>query len=510
MVLRQQRLLMVGSVIAGALLLSFGMGWGLANDGLLAMALLLLPGAVFAGIIVLLLATRPFVTFCLHVAILTTIPLVRVYLPSDIPLYMSDLLLGLALVGGLWQFRHGGLRPVFPFVNLCVMMFALSVLLSSFVLTSTVGGAIQVVYAVGRYLLSTVLVFWAAIWLADTPERQRWLVIVILLGGTVNALLSIIQNLPGIQVWGVELPRMLYGSRSVPDARYQLVLQGQYRRGFGFYQSATSLSGVLDMALVLCMMGGRAIFTRQSWVNAIALLLLTGMLATYSRHGILSLVLVGLVGIFVLPNTRILVRLVVTMAVLGTLVMAVGLVDLNYLTSRSENVLEDQSTMARVEGMNEFITYSIEEPQRIIIGNGVGWADLFDRGLLSAEEAEIIRSGFVSNAYPLVAYNVGVLGLLSYMGLFGYLIYRSVEASYQHDQTLGGYMALGLATALIMAAILHPFDNYFTEAGEVRAWFWLLMGLATSVLLSLHSNERGYYATPSRATSESRPHHHRR
>jgi hypothetical protein len=341
------------------------------------------------------------------------------------------------------------------------------------------------------------VVFYAAVWLVDTPKRLRWICIVILIGATINAVLSIVQNLPGIQVIGADIPRMLYGAQSVPDARYNLILEGRYQRGFGFYQSATSLSGVLAMALVLCLMGGRAILKHERWLNVVALLLLAGMLATYSRHAILSLVLVAFIGFFVLPNARSLVRLVGTMAVMGTIVMAVGLIDLQYLTSRSENVLEDQSTMARVEGMNQFINYTLEQPQRVLVGNGIGWSDLRDRGLLSAQQMEIIFSGFVSNSYPLIAYNVGILGMIAYLGLFGYVLYYSIQASHQHRSSMSGYMVLGLATTLLMAAILHPFDNYFSEATEVRAWFWLLMGLTTSVLLSLHHHERGQDETTS-------------
>jgi hypothetical protein len=494
-------------IIVGTLLLSIAAGWGLASDGLLATALLL-PVAILGGIGVLLLAARPFLTLCLHVAVLTTTPLIRVYLPiQDIPLYIGDMLLGLVIVGALWQFRQDGLRRAFPFVNLCLLLFALAVLFSSVILAGTIGGTIQVVYAVGRYLLSTVLVFLAAVWLASTPERQRWLCVIMLLGATVNAVLSIMQNLPGIQVIGAEIPRMLYGARSVPDARYELILQGQYQRGFGFYQAATSLSGVLSMALVLCLMAGQAIFKRDRWVNVIALLLLTGMLATYSRHAILSLVLVALIGFFLLPNTRVFVRLVATMVIIGSLVMVVGLVDLQYLTARSENVLEDQSTMARVEGLSQFITYTLQQSQRVLIGNGIGWSDLQDRGLLSDQEVELVSSGFVSNSYPLMAYNLGILGMVSYLGLFGYVLHRSIRASYQHRGTVNGHRILGLATALLMAAILHPFDNYFAEATEVRAWFWLLMGLTTSVMLSLQEEEQEHEATP---TSESSSYHHRR
>jgi hypothetical protein len=187
--------------------------------------------------------------------------------------------------------------------------------------------------------------------------------------------------------------------------------------------------------------------------------------------------------------------------------MVVGLVDLQYLTARSENVLEDQSTMARVEGLSQFITYTLQQSQRVLIGNGIGWSDLQDRGLLSDQEVELVSSGFVSNSYPLMAYNLGILGMVSYLGLFGYVLHRSIRASYQHRGTVNGHRILGLATALLMAAILHPFDNYFAEATEVRAWFWLLMGLTTSVMLSLQEEEQEHEATP---TSESSSYHHRR
>jgi hypothetical protein len=483
--LAEQRYFVSGFAILAALLLSLIIGWGLANGGFLAVAVLLVPTAVFGGIIALLLAARPFLALCLNVAVLTTAPLLRIYLPvQDIPLYVIDVLLGLALVGVVWQARYRGLRPSFDFVHLCLVGFLLSVLISSAVLAVTVGGTIQVIYATGRYLLSTVGLFCALVWVARTPRQHQILCIVVLAGATVNATLSIMQNLPGIQVLGVEIPRFLYGSGSVPDFRYEWILAGQYKRGFGLYQSATALSGVLDIAIILCLMGGRALFKRNLWVYGLGLILLTGMLATYSRHAILSLGLVIIIGMLVLPKAQALMRLFLTMLVLGPLVLSVGIIDLDYLTSRSSNVLEDQSTFARVEGLGNFFEYAREQPQRILIGNGIGWSELSDRNIIPAEDVAILMSGFVSNAYPLIAYNVGILGLTSYLALLGYVLYQGIVYA-RRREGVQATLLLGLTAAVLTGAILHPFDNYFSESNETRAYFWLMLGLTTSILTSM-------------------------
>jgi hypothetical protein len=497
----EQRYFMSELIILAALLFSIIIGWGLANGGLLAVAVLLLPAAVFGGIIALLLAARPFLALCLNVAVLTTAPLLRIYLPiQDIPLYVIDVLLGLALVGIVWQSRYRGLRPSFDLIQLCLVGFTISVLISSAVLAVTVGGTIQIIYATGRYLLSTVGLFCAIVWLAQTPHQQRLLCMIVLAGATVNAVLSIMQNLPGIQVLGVEIPRFLYGSGSVPDFRYERILAGDYKRGFGLYQSATALSGVLDIALILCLMGGLALFKRNLWAYGLGLVLLTGMLATYSRHAILSLALVIVVGVFVLPKARALVRLLLTMAVLGPLVLSVGIIDLTYLTSRSSNVLEDQSTFARVEGLGSFFEYAREQPQRIIIGNGIGWTELRDRNVIPPEEVEILMSGFVSNAYPLIAYNIGILGLVSYLTLLGYVLYQGIVYTRRRHGTQTTLL-LGLTAAVLTGAILHPFDNYFSESNETRAYFWLMLALTTSILTSMKEEATHHDAIQSTESS---------
>ncbi|NJO04523.1 MAG: hypothetical protein HC876_02735 [Chloroflexaceae bacterium] len=481
----EQILISVGIVVL-ALLLAAAWGWSIASGGLIALLVRLLPVAVVGGLVALLLAARPFVALCLQVAVLTTAPLLRVYLPvGSIPLYVGDMLLGLALVGAIWQYRQTGLRPSFRLVNICLVGFTLAILISSMVLATTVGGAIQVVYAVARYVLSTVGLFGAAIWLARTPDQQRLLCGIVLFGAAINATLSIMQNLPGIQVIGAQIPRFLYGARSVPDFRYEMILAGEYQRGFGLYQSATALSGVLAMAVVFCLMAGKTLLKRNLWVYLLAMLLLTGMLATYSRHAILSLALVAIVGFFTLPNIRALLRMTTALAVIGAFALTVGLVDLDYLTSRSEVLLEDESTFARVNGLVAFAEYTIEQPQRVLIGNGIGWSDLRDRGLISTRETNLLTGGFVSNAYPLIAYNIGILGLVSYLTLFGYVLYQSIR----HARRLRGNhradLLLGLAATLLTAAIVHPFDNYFSESTEVRSLFWFLMGLTTSVLVTV-------------------------
>jgi hypothetical protein len=147
-------------------------------------------------------------------------------------------------------------------------------------------------------------------------------------------------------------------------------------------------------------------------------------------------------------------------------------------------VLEDQSTFARVEGLGNFFEYAREQPQRILIGNGIGWSELSDRNIIPTEDVEILMSGFVSNAYPLIAYNVGILGLTSYLALLGYVLYQGIVYA-RRREGVQATLLLGLTAAVLTGAILHPFDNYFSESNETRAYFWLMLGLTTSILTSM-------------------------
>lgn len=453
---------------------------------------LLLASLLLGGSIALVLVGRPFLTFCLYVAVLSSVPLVRIYLAQSIPLYLSDLLLGLVLAGLIWRNRRNNLPgarwPSSPggrssrLIHLGLIEFTIAVLFSSTILWMTSGVFIEVCYAVARFLLSTVGVFYAVTRLTPTLERQILLSRILLFGALANAIVAVLQTLPATRVIGVEIPLFLYGNRTIRSEWYELAFTEQAVRGFGFHQAATTLGGYLGIALILCMTSGHLLFRRTIFKYGLPLILLTGLLATYSRHALLSLLILGVVALVLLPDARAMLRLTVTMLVIGTFVLASGIVDVGFLKARSEVVLEDQNTAARAEGHVRYYDFVFEHPVRAIVGNGIGWKDLHDRGVLPSMLLSTFESGFVSDAYLLVVYNLGIAGFLFYIALFAYIIFlglRQLRCGHQHP---GVALLSGLTTTLLLAAILHPFDNYFFEINEIRNIFWLLLGLTTSVI----------------------------
>jgi hypothetical protein len=496
---RTQDNLLVWLLIILTLIMGAAWGWSIASGGLLVILLLIL----FVGITALLLAW-PFLTLCLQVIMLSTAPLLRVYLPiQEVPLYATDIFLLLALVGSIGRDRR--IIPAHLPAPVCWGLggFGLASLISSFNLAITTERFIEVLYPLVRHLLLTVGMFYVATRLIRTPAQQRLIGRLLLIGAAVNALLAVVQNLPGIQALGAEIPLLLYGERSFPyyySGRFEAIVKGEYQRGFGLFQAATTLSGFLSMVLALCILSGKDIVRQSAARNLLTILLAAGVLATYSRQAILALMALPILILLTVRRAGVSARLISILSCIGIIVVAFNLVDLSFLFFRIEQSTDLQETgMARrIGGHLSFAAYVVERPARILIGNGTGIIDLLDRGFIPVSAEQFLFSGFVSDSYFLMAYNLGILGFLSYLLLFGSIVKQAVRRLREQIIGFSNSLLLGLLSALLVAAVLHLFDNYFAESYQIRGIFWLLMSMtlkaAEETKREVHpaGNIRGY------------------
>lgn len=476
-----------GLIIGLAFAFMIGWGWSLANEGQLAALIRWLPVLLFGGAAVGLLLARPFVAFCLQMIVLATAPLLHIYLPfQDIPIYLIDVLLFITLLGTIA--RDGGItldRLTGP-VRLGLIGFVLASLVSSCSLIFASERLAEALYALTRHLLLTAGMFYAATRLLETPAQQRLAARIVLAGAVANAALAVAQNLPGVQTLGAQIPLWLYGEKSFPyyqSGRFEAILAGQYRRGFGLFQAATTLSGFLSMALAICLMSGSEIIRARRWRYLVTAVLVAGVLATYSRHALLSLLISAMLAVLLLPDRRVPLRVVLPLLALGGVLIAFNVVDLSYLVFRTEQLADFQevSMARRIAGHLDFAHYAIQHPLHLLIGTGTGVSDLRDRHLLPHSLETALLSGFVSDSYPLVAYNFGVLGLASYLVLFSSIVRDARRRLWRIGRQPGRWLLMGMATALLVAAMLHLFDNYFVESYQIRGTFWLLMGLTAKL-----------------------------
>lgn len=473
-------------LIAAALTLSIGWGLGIASDDWIAKLVRCWLLAVFGTISVILLLTRPFLALCLQITVLSTAPLLRLYLPiRDVPIYAADVLLMLSLLGTMARDQGITLRHLPRPVRWGLVVFGMASFISSINLAITTNLFLEPFYPLARHLLLTIGTFYVASRLLRSYARKRLIVRILFVGVILNALLAVIQNLPGAQVIGAQIALWVYGEESFPyfkSGRFGEILAGNYRRGFGLFQSATTLSGVLSMALALCAFSGRDIIRQNGLRNLLIGVLVAGVLATYSRQAILGLLTSSILSVLVLRRIRFSIRTIITLVIPGVLVIAFNLVDFSFLYLRSKELMDLQETsMARrITGYFNFVDYLVENPFRVLIGNGTGIGDLSDRGLIPFSADQQLLSGFVSNSYLLMAYNFGILGFVSYLFLFGTIIMQSALRLRRKVIAYSSNLLLGLTSALIVAAVLHLFDNYFAESYHTRGIFWLLMALTVS------------------------------
>jgi hypothetical protein len=309
----------------------------------------------------------------------------------------------------------------------------------------------------------------------------------LLIGGAlVNSLLAICQNLPGLQVVGAQIPWWLYqGEKSQSINRYESIIAGNYRRGYGLFQAATTLGGFLAIALMVCVFSGASIFKKR-WFGLGAMVVVTiGILATYSRQAVVAIG-VGAMGLALLANQSRgpVLKFMLAIVFVGVMAFSLDLVDSSLFYKRSELLVEykdDEGLMSRLDRLSDFAEYSFRYPIRLLIGNGAGIADLRDRGLLSQEDLGPLVSGFVSNSFPLILFNFGLFGLIGYLGIIVIVITRGIS-KLSLRPTGSERLQMGLLAGLCVGVVLHAFDNYFAESFQMKSIFWLLLGLLACVL----------------------------
>ncbi|MBI3764308.1 MAG: O-antigen ligase family protein [Chloroflexi bacterium] len=301
----------------------------------------------------------------------------------------------------------------------------------------------------------------------DTPEKLNRLVLVILLCGTLAALLGIFlyvipdeaatRALNALRVFGYPTGAVLRYIEDDPE---------NAQRAISTSVDPNVLGGLLAMIGALAapqlfanepLLGRRL---RPAWYAAFGIIAVC-LLLTFSRGAMLGLA-VGVVGLGVARYRRLL-----WLALAAALVVALLPATEDYVGHFLEGVRgQDLATQMRFGEYKDAL---------ILIGRypliGVGFA--------GAPDLDIYLG--VANAYLTIASEMGLVGLTAFVGVFG-AIFGWMFASRRKASAPAAIEPLwyGLHAGLVSALVVGLFDHYFFNldfqpAGTI---FWLFAGLA--------------------------------
>lgn len=361
----------------------------------------------------------------------------------------------------------------------------------------------------------------AAVRLVHTRRRVALIVSIIVIGAALNGLLAILQAVAVTRTGAVAFTASIYDAGIFRPSRQQLYLQGAYQQGIGLFQSATNLGAFLASTLPLLTAWRLLLPGLRRLIVPVALLITIGMLATATRHAVLALLLAAL-SYSLLLGCMVWLRWLLPMLACGIALMLATNLGGGTMVQRwllrpdpGSSALLDESSQARIAGLERYADFWVVHPLRALLGRGPGADDLVDRGLVPLDEAAVLVDGFVSVGYPLMAYDIGLVGGLAYCALIGQvladlcrrILYQNAEHRTpsaercsrlkQQTQLFGlpaisgeldlsrqqpgvepaEQLAVAVCSSLLVAVIAHWFDNHYASALLMKGHFWLLLAV---------------------------------
>jgi O-antigen ligase len=234
-------------------------------------------------------------------------------------------------------------------------------------------------------------------------------------------------------------------------------------RGFGTLRhpnvTAMHLLLTLPLAMALFLTAREA---RTRWLTgAIFLLGLAGVLATFSRGGILGLLIGGAVVLWgALMTVRRLPHRLAAGVVLAGLLTGFALLVPTYMYTRSGaasvhlNLIETGIRMSQVNP---------------ITGTGINNSNPFRR-FFGGETAAELRFP-IHNYYLLMLVETGFVGFALYFGFFGIMIWKSLRLGRSQD-LLTEALGLGLAGGFVALGVQVMVDFPNLDALQMLMWFY--------------------------------------
>lgn len=298
----------------------------------------------------------------------------------------------------------------------------------------------------------------------DTRQKLERLVRLVLVGGTLTALIGItLYALPDATAERALSALRVFGYPAGGVIRYIEDNPENAERAVATSVDPNALGGTLAMLGALTapqLLTRRNLFGNRGLALIAFGLIVTCLVLTFSR-GALAALVAGLLVIAALRYRRLLLVLALGGALLLTLPMTQG-----YVERFVQGVQgEDLATQMRFGEYKDALTLIRRYPWL-----GVGFA--------GTPEADIYLG--VSNAYLLIASKMGLVGLAGFglvmATVLGWTLVRRRELA--ADESLAA-IGLGLFAGLVAALTVGIFDHYFFNLAfqAAGALFWIFVGL---------------------------------
>jgi hypothetical protein len=454
-----------GYALMGLVWIAMGLALASSRSSLL-LVLLLLIGVATATVAGL---RQPERAALVLVGLITAYPVARIVV-QGVPVYVADIVALVALIGLV---LHGPRLSGYGKAVLVYLFLWVPALLHEI---TSLGIILAPLYGFMRDSLA-VLVFFLGFALARRLDGAERFVTIAAAGTLVTSALAVAQE-AGPASGAVRHLLLILAPDFTPGAYHSYP-----NRAFGLFAAATILSCFLGVMIALLIGSLPALSPRrQILAGSAAAAAVAAEIATASRQWLpavaLALVVLAIVRVGIIA--RLFVLGSVTLAVIW-LLAAHGALDSSYAQQRFERLgRDDVNVQTRLARQREFFSTAYERPITTVIGHGFAGQDIVSRALVTENAAQELRVGVNDNSFLLEVFNHGLGAGVLYVVLAFVALARVLAASaWQGDR---GVYASAVASALSAAILLHLFDRTFSEAIFMKAFFWLLVGLAVGTV----------------------------
>jgi O-antigen ligase len=429
------------------------------------------------------------------VAVILFIPIRRYSLPGELPIDLEPYRLVVALVLAGWfssllvDRRVRWRRTPLDKALLLILLAVAGSLISNPGRVSDVSShAVKQLF----FFLSFILLFFLIVSVIRTPQQVRVLVNVLVVGGTIVAVLALVERRSGYNAFD-DLARLIPFLQS--DGIVDPGLRDSGRlRVLGSSEHPIALGALFVMLLPLAMYLARATGHFRWW--AAQGLFILAAFASASRTAIVMLLVVGIIFVWLRPRETL--RLWPVLVALPIIIHAVlpgamGTIRQAFLPS--EGLLGEQT---RVIPGNELLANG----RLADIGptlDQVAGSPFFGIGFgtrVVGFDQEAINAAILDNQWLATLLETGILGLIAWLWLM-VLVVRLLARSARTDDLDHGWLATSLAASLGSFAV----GMFFFDAlgfVQVAFVFFVLLALAAVTILRAEPSPRGAMPVPLR------------
>jgi hypothetical protein len=311
-----------------------------------------------------------------------------------------------------------------------------------------------------RLALEPLALLLVGLTLGDPRRTLRWAMVSLVVTATFVALVGIVQQALGMG--------RLHGLGYVFD--YHLRTFHGHLRSFGTLDEPFGYAAFLLLGFAGLVMW----FRRGILAAAAGTIILTGLAFSYVRTAIV--VMLALLGLW-LARKNYTATSVFLVAVAG--VSAIGILAASSNATESRTVRTGSSTFLTVNGRTEAWGLFLGDPEVWVLGHGVGEVGTAaERATytISQDVDDVGEQKAVDSGYFALIADVGLLGLVAMLAIFGRLIARATE--FAREGVASGWLALAFVAVLMIDAVTRASFTGFPTASIAMLLTGISIGAA--------------------------------